>query len=45
MYRAVNDDNYRVVVPDDHDLKLRIMFESHDAPTSGHRGREKTYLR
>ena len=44
MYRAVNDDNYRVVVPDDHDLKLRIMFEYHDAPLSGHRGREKTYL-
>jgi hypothetical protein len=44
LYRAVTDDNYRVVVPNDHDLKLEIMFEYHDAPVSGHRGREKTYL-
>ena len=44
MYRATNDDQYRIVVPNDHDLKLRIMFEYHDAPASGHRGREKTYL-
>ena len=26
------------------DLLLRIMYECHDASTSGHRGREKTYL-
>jgi RNase H-like domain found in reverse transcriptase/Reverse transcriptase (RNA-dependent DNA polymerase)/Integrase zinc binding domain/Retroviral aspartyl protease/Chromo (CHRromatin Organisation MOdifier) domain len=44
MYRSVHDDDYRIVVPDDHDLKLKIMFEYHDAPASGHRGREKTYL-
>lgn len=44
MYRATNDDTYRIVVPNNHDLKLRIMFEYHDAPASGHRGREKTYL-
>ncbi|KAJ0392694.1 hypothetical protein P43SY_008744 [Pythium insidiosum] len=43
-YRSVQDDNYRVVVPDSHDLKLEIMFEYHDVPSSGHRGREKTYL-
>jgi hypothetical protein len=34
----------RVVVPESHDLRLRIMYECHDAPVSGHRGREKTYL-
>ncbi|GMF27195.1 unnamed protein product [Phytophthora fragariaefolia] len=35
---------YRVVVPDDPELKLRITYEYHDAPTSGHPNREKTYL-
>ncbi|KAE9160553.1 hypothetical protein PF005_g31595 [Phytophthora fragariae] len=35
---------YSAVVPDDHELKLRITYEYHDAPTSGHQGREKTYL-
>ncbi|GMF41704.1 unnamed protein product [Phytophthora fragariaefolia] len=35
----------RVVVPNDHELKLRITNEYHDAPTSEHPGREKTYLR
>ncbi|KAJ0396884.1 hypothetical protein ATCC90586_002827 [Pythium insidiosum] len=44
MYRSMQDDNYRVVVPDSHDLKLEIMFEYHDVPSSGHRGREKTYF-
>ncbi|GMF36122.1 unnamed protein product [Phytophthora fragariaefolia] len=29
---------------DDHELTLRITYEYHDAPTSGHPGREKTYL-
>ncbi|CAI5709835.1 unnamed protein product [Peronospora effusa] len=43
-YTAVNNDTPRVVVPPQHDLRLRIMFECHDAPISGHRGREKTYL-
>ena len=43
-YRAVADDNFRVVIPDDTDLKLRLLFEYHDAPVGGHRGREKTYL-
>lgn len=42
-YRAVADDEYAVVVPDDEDLRLRILYEYHDAPASGHRGREKTY--
>ncbi|KAG2778135.1 hypothetical protein Pcac1_g11659 [Phytophthora cactorum] len=29
---------------DDYDLRMRIMYEYHDAPTAGHPGREKTYL-
>ena len=35
---------YYRAVADDEDLRLRILFEYHDAPVSGHRGREKTYL-
>ncbi|GMF48410.1 unnamed protein product [Phytophthora fragariaefolia] len=44
LYSAVDDNADRVVVLDDHELKLRITYEYHDAPTSGHPGREKTYL-
>ncbi|KAE9161539.1 hypothetical protein PF005_g31206 [Phytophthora fragariae] len=44
LYSAVDDYADRIVVPDDHELKLRITYEYHDAPTSGHQGREKTYL-
>ncbi|GMF62133.1 unnamed protein product [Phytophthora fragariaefolia] len=44
LYSAVDDNADRVVVPDDPELKLRITYEYHDAPTSGHPGREKTYL-
>ncbi|POM78877.1 Polyprotein [Phytophthora palmivora] len=33
----------RVVVPNDEDLKYDILLEAHDAPISGHLGREKTY--
>ncbi|KAG2979041.1 hypothetical protein PC120_g25196 [Phytophthora cactorum] len=29
---------------DGYDLRMRIMYEYHDAPTAGHPGREKTYL-
>lgn len=43
-YRSLDDDAYAVVVPDDYDLRLRIIFEYHDAPPGGHRGSEKTYL-
>uniref|UniRef100_A0AAV1UYY0 Integrase zinc-binding domain-containing protein n=1 Tax=Peronospora matthiolae TaxID=2874970 RepID=A0AAV1UYY0_9STRA len=43
-YTAVSGDTPRVVIPDDTDLRLRIMIEYHDAPIGGHRGREKTYL-
>ncbi|GMF25264.1 unnamed protein product [Phytophthora fragariaefolia] len=44
LYGAVGDNADRVVVPDDHEQKLRIIYELHDAPTSGHPGREKSYL-
>ncbi|KAE9018299.1 hypothetical protein PR003_g12332 [Phytophthora rubi] len=44
LYSAVDDNADCIVVPDDHVLKLRITFEYHNAPTSGHPGREKTYL-
>ncbi|GMF63934.1 unnamed protein product [Phytophthora fragariaefolia] len=45
LYSAVDDNADRAIVPDDHELKLRITYEYHDAPTSGHPGREKKYLR
>ncbi|GMF24873.1 unnamed protein product [Phytophthora fragariaefolia] len=44
LYSAVADNADRVVVPNDHGLKLRVTDEYHDAPTSGHPGRENTYL-
>ncbi|KAG6592637.1 reverse transcriptase [Phytophthora cinnamomi] len=44
LYNAVDDNADRVAVPNDHDLRLRIMYEYHDAPTAGHLGREKTYV-
>ena len=43
-YTAVAGDTPRVVVLDHGDLRLHIMYEYHDLPTGGHRGREKTYL-
>ncbi|KAG3170090.1 hypothetical protein PC128_g19000 [Phytophthora cactorum] len=44
LYSAVDDDVIHIVVPNDYDLRMRIMYEYHDAPTAGHPGREKTYL-
>ncbi|KAG2811654.1 hypothetical protein PC113_g23639 [Phytophthora cactorum] len=44
LYSAVDDDVIRIVVPNDYDLRMRIMYEYHDAPTAGYPGREKTYL-
>ncbi|KAE9285631.1 hypothetical protein PR003_g26529 [Phytophthora rubi] len=35
LYSAVDDNADRIVVPDDHELKFRITYEYHDAPTSG----------
>uniref|UniRef100_H3GE82 Reverse transcriptase domain-containing protein n=1 Tax=Phytophthora ramorum TaxID=164328 RepID=H3GE82_PHYRM len=39
LYSAVDDNADRIVVPDDHELKLKITYEYHDAPTLGHPGR------
>ena len=44
QYSAVACDTPGVVVPDNGDLRLRIVYEYHDALVGGHRGREKTYL-
>ncbi|KAG2825410.1 hypothetical protein PC129_g19040 [Phytophthora cactorum] len=44
LYSAVDDDMIRIVVPNDYDLRMRIMYEYHDSPTAGHHGREKTYV-
>ncbi|KAG3091226.1 hypothetical protein PC121_g3876 [Phytophthora cactorum] len=41
---AVDDDVIRIGVPNDYDLRMRIMYEYHGAPTAGHPGREKTYM-
>ena len=41
---AVGGHTPRVVFPTHNDLRLHIMYECHDAPTGGHRGRENTYL-
>ena len=42
-YRSVVDEHPRIVVPNGTDLRLRVLYEYHDAPTCGHRGRDKTY--
>ncbi|KAG2790039.1 hypothetical protein PC129_g11596 [Phytophthora cactorum] len=44
LYSAVGDDVIRIVVLNDYDRRMRIMYEYHDAPTAGHPGREKTYV-
>ncbi|KAG3063564.1 hypothetical protein PI125_g24330 [Phytophthora idaei] len=44
LYSAVDDDVNRIVVPNDYDLRMRIVYEYHDAPTAGYPGREKTYV-
>ena len=33
----------RVVVPNDGDLRHRIIYEAHDNPLGGHLGRKKAY--
>ncbi|KAG2773207.1 Transposon Tf2-6 polyprotein [Phytophthora cactorum] len=43
-YRVEPHEPQRVVVPNDEDLKFGILQEAHDAPSSGHLGREKTFL-
>ncbi|POM63065.1 Pol protein, partial [Phytophthora palmivora] len=42
-YELADGDLPRVVVPNNEDLKYGILLEAHDAPMSGHLGREKTY--
>ena len=32
----------RIYVPDDRDIRLRLMAEHHDEPTAGHPGRDRT---
>jgi hypothetical protein len=44
LYYHVSPGGYaRLVVPNDEDLRHRILFEAHDTALSGHLGREKTY--
>ncbi|KAG3132175.1 hypothetical protein PI126_g19751 [Phytophthora idaei] len=43
-YRVEPHEPLRVVVPNDEDLKFDILQEAHDAPSSGHLGREETSL-
>ncbi|KAG2804137.1 hypothetical protein PC116_g27930 [Phytophthora cactorum] len=43
-YRVEPHEPPRVVVANDEDLKFDILQEAHDAPYSGHLGREKTFL-
>ncbi|KAG3000096.1 hypothetical protein PC121_g20222 [Phytophthora cactorum] len=43
-YRVEPHEPPRVVVPNDKDLKFDILQEAHDAPSSGHLGRKKTFL-
>ena len=42
-YRTDIEDNSRIAVLHDEELKYRILYEAHDTALSGHLGREKTY--
>ena len=42
-YCTVIEDNPRIAVLHDEELKYRILYEAHDIALSGHLGREKTY--
>ncbi|KAE8966700.1 hypothetical protein PR001_g28320, partial [Phytophthora rubi] len=42
-YQVDGSDEPRIVVPNDEDLRHRVLYEAHDTPLSGHLGREKTY--
>jgi len=45
LWHQLSEFDYpRVYVPHNQDLKLMILHELHDAPASGHLGREKTFL-
>ncbi|KAG2900188.1 hypothetical protein PC118_g8985 [Phytophthora cactorum] len=43
-YRVEPHEPPRVVVPNDEDMKLDILQEAHDAPSSGHLGGDKIFL-
>ncbi|KAE8985876.1 hypothetical protein PF011_g20216 [Phytophthora fragariae] len=42
-YQVDGGDEPRIDVPNDEDLRHRVLYEAHDTPLSGHLGREKTY--
>ncbi|KAE8916052.1 Transposon Tf2-9 polyprotein [Phytophthora fragariae] len=42
-YQVDRGDEPRIVIPNDEDLRHRVLYEAHDTPLSGHLGREKTY--
>ncbi|KAF1319500.1 Pol protein, partial [Globisporangium splendens] len=45
LYYAVDEgDPARIVVPNDEGLRHRLLYEYHDGPSSGHLGREETFL-
>jgi len=45
LYYSIDQhDAPRIVVPNDEDLRLRLISEFHDTPVGGHLGREKTFL-
>ncbi|GMG17786.1 unnamed protein product [Phytophthora fragariaefolia] len=42
-YQVDGGDEPWIVVPNDEDLRHRVLYEAHDTSLSGHLGREKTY--
>ena len=44
LYYAVDDEIPRIVVPNDEELRHRLLFEYHDSPPGGYLGREKTFM-
>ena len=34
--------NGRIYIPDDRDIRMKILAEHHDSPSAGHPGRDKT---
>ncbi|GMF43507.1 unnamed protein product [Phytophthora fragariaefolia] len=42
-YQVDGGDEPRIVVPNDEDLRHRVLYEAHDTPLSGHLERKKTY--
>ena len=42
-YTAVAGDKTRVVAPANNDLRFRIMYECHHAPTGGRHGKDLRY--